>query len=106
MEQTSVCRNTFLAAFTEAGLQFDQAVAAYNAMNEVIADAVVLGRKVNFGKVGAIKPKKRPARTVKMPFVRDKDGVHKKQREFVIGQRMVFTFDLFPKFGRDHNLRT
>ena len=103
---TPVTRYTFIRQMVDSGLTFENANLAYNSMLTTLSDGVVNGRKVYLGQVGVLKPTVMPPRSVKMGFAVTKGRkVVKEQREFYLDSRIKYTFRMFKKFARTHELK-
>lgn len=90
----------------EAGLTYVEACRAYEAMIAAFEDAVVTGNRVSLGRVGALMPKWHPPRTVVMGCRRLKGGgVVAQRREYNLGQRLKYRFNLHRTFVNRHQLR-
>jgi len=102
---TSVNRADFVKKFTSyCGMSVTEAGRAYEAMTAVFEDAIVSGSKINIGNVGSLTPQLREARVVNMGFSRQREGVIKKRRQFLVGKRIRYRFTLFKKFIATHTL--
>ena len=94
----------FIRRFVQAGLTYAQAYAAYQALVGFFEDGVAARSRIRIGHVGVLRPVKRGARTVTMGFKRDATGMQKVKRIYVLGTRVSYTFRVFRRFGKQHNL--
>jgi len=107
METPVVTRREFVRRFMhEAGLTFDQACRAYSAMVSIMEDGLVNGHKITFGRVGFLRPVRKPPRDVTMSFKRLPDGgIAKTKRVFHLDERIDYKFKFCREFARRHQLR-
>lgn len=74
-------------------------------MVSMFEDAIIQGRKINIGKVGALLPVKLEPKVVHMGFKCETGGrVKKVRREYVLGRRVKFKFNLHRAFMNHHQL--
>lgn len=101
-----VSRVDFVKKIMHTGLTYVQASRAYDAFITTVEDAVVSGGRVNFGRLGALKPVPVKSRAVHMGFSRGKKGVvTKSSRTFFIGRRIKYKFELYKAFARSHDMK-
>lgn len=94
-----ILRSQFVKALMEkGGFTFTEACRAFECMTGVVADGVVAGSKVAFGRVGALVPVRLPSRECHMGFRQSKSGVEQVKRVFVIGPRIRYRFKVYSKF--------
>ncbi len=106
MNSDPVSRLNFIQNMVEAGLTYDQATRAYNSVMSTFADGVVTGRKIYLGQVGVLNPSVLPPRQVKMGFaVKKGREVIRQQREYFLDSRIKYSFRMFKKFARTHELK-
>ena len=86
------------------GLTYAQATKAYEAFSDAIADGVTNGDKIGIGNVGALTPAIQKPKTIKMCFERTADGVESVQREYHIGTRLKYKFNIYKTFISTHQL--
>ena len=103
-KQPSVSRVQFIERFVSRGFNYTQACDAYEAMVSLFEDAIVQGRRVNIGKVGALMPVRMEPKVVHMGFKTDGGKLRKVRREYVLGRRVKFKFNLHKAFIRQHQL--
>jgi nucleoid DNA-binding protein len=105
-EMINVKREDFIRSYTQQGaLTYKQAVAAYDCTMKVLEDAVVNGHRVTLGGVGALVPRDVPPRVVRMGFTKGKGGVvNLRSREYIIGHRKKYAFNLFKRFLQSRQL--
>jgi nucleoid DNA-binding protein len=91
---------------SRCGLTYVQSCQAYDCLVSSFEDAVLSGSRVSIGRVGALVPVWRPPRTVKMGFRRSKKNqIDMEKREFRIGSRIQYKFNLHRAFMAKHQLR-
>ena len=100
----SINRIDYVNRFMKRGLTYVQAVHAYEALCELVEDAVVSGQKINIGNVMSITPTWLPPREVHMGFERTKRGVIKKKRAIWLGKRIRYKVNLYKCFLKAHTL--
>lgn len=106
MTDTIVTRAEFVRRLmSNAGLTYVAACSAYDVLITTLEDAVVNGQRVNFGRLGALKPVVFKSRSVHMGFRRSKDKVDKVSRTYFLGRRIRYRFQIYDKFARTHELR-
>jgi hypothetical protein len=106
MNTDPITRLIFIQNMVEGGLTYDQATRAYNSVMSTIADGVVNKRRIYLGQVGVMNPTVLPPRTIKMGCVMTKGRkVVKQQREFYLDSRVKYSFRMFKKFARTHELK-
>lgn len=91
----------------ECGVTYAQACSVYDCMCRCMADGIVNGCKISFGRVGSIKPVWQPARDVNMHFTKVKGGkvVRGVHRTYNLDGRYKFSFRLYKRFIDTHRLR-
>jgi len=106
MNSEPITRLVFIQNMVETGLSYDQATRAYNSLMSTIADGVVNGRRVYLGQVGVMNPTVQPPRQIKMGFaIKPGREIVKQQREFYLDSRVKYSFRMFKKFARTHELK-
>lgn len=89
----------------ECGLSYVQASRIHDSMVRVFEDAICSGSKIKIGKVGAIRPIRRPPREVSMNFKMGKGRkAQKAQHVISLGPRITYKFSLFRQFMSTHSL--
>ena len=104
MPKSSKTRKDFIRKFMDAGLDYVDAVRAFEAMTEVFAQAVCAGEKVCVGRVLAITPTVVEPRVVNMRFARTKSGVISKHRQFFLGRRLRYRVNIYREFTAKHRI--
>ncbi|MGV0949211.1 MAG: hypothetical protein ACOYB3_00970 [Azonexus sp.] len=106
MRGEHITRLNFVQNMVESGLTYDQANRAYNSVMSTFADGFVNGRRVYLGQIGVLNPSIMPPRQVKMGFaVKKGREVVKQQRVYFLDSRVKYSFRLFKKFARTHELK-
>lgn len=106
MNDTPITRLNFIQGMVDSGLTYDQANRAYNSIMSTFADGVVNGRKIYLGQVGVLNPTVMPPRQVKMGFaVKKGREIVRQRREFFLDTRIKYSFRMFKKFARTHELK-
>ena len=106
MSHEPITRLGFVRNMVESGLTYDQATRAYNSIMSTIADGVVNGRRIYLGQVGVMNPTVLPPRQVKMGFAMTSGReIVRQQREFFLDSRVKYSFRMFKKFARTHELK-
>lgn len=100
----AVTRFEFIRRLMAAGMTYTTASTAYDTFIRTLEDAVVNGTRVNFGKLGALKPVHQKSRSVHMGFKRVGNSVEKVSRTFFLGRRIKYRFQVYDKFARTHEL--
>lgn len=106
MSKLPITRLNFIQNMVASGLTFEQAIKAYNSVMSTIADGVVNTRKVYLGNIGVMNPTILPPRPVKMAFKKITGGsIVLQQREYFLDSRVKYSFRMFKKFARTHELK-
>ena len=101
---TKLKRVDFIRRLVSNGLTYMQAQTAYQALIGFFEDGVAGRDAICIGHVGVLKPIRRRPRTITMGFKRDKTGVKKVKRNYVLGTRVTYTFKVYRAFGKLHGL--
>lgn len=107
-EKSTIDRRVFVSRFMrEGGVTYSVACRLYEIMCNTIADGIVTGNRVTFGRVGALKPVWRPPRELNMHFRCEKGRKIKRgvTRTYFMDGRYDFKFRLFRQFINQHQLR-
>lgn len=99
MHKTTITRKDFIAKYIQTGLTYDQACRVYACTVSVVEDAISNGSKVGFGHVGAIAPKIRPPRKVRMGFKKENGETVKAARVYFVDSRVHWVFRLYRTFA-------
>ena len=102
----AINREDFISRLMDDGLTFTQATRAYNSFMRTLDDAVVMGARINFWRIGSLKPELQEPRTVHMGFQRKRkgkdisQGTHtvKSKRVYELGRRLRYKFVLHKTF--------
>lgn len=100
MNGTPTKRIDFIQRFHAAGLTYQQAETAYNAMIRTFEDGLREKSKIHLAKVGVLRPVDRPPREIVMGFDRSGGVCERKIRRYVIGSRVEYRFKVHRAFGR------
>lgn len=103
----SITRRDFVQRFMrQCGMTYSQACRAYEAMCDTFEHGVVTASKVCIGRVGAIQPIYQPPREFTMHFKVGKGRrIVRCKRQYSMGGRYVFKFELYRNFVDTHSLR-
>ena len=105
MNTAPITRLVFIQNMVDTGMSYGQATSAYNSVMSTIADGVVTGRRIYLGQVGVMNPTVLPPRQVKMGFAcLPGRKIVRQQREFFLDSRIKYSFRMFKKFARTHEL--
>lgn len=101
MSRTTVKRKDFLAKYIHGcGLTYDQACRVYACTVSILEDAVTCGTKVNIGHIGAITPRVKAPRKVKMGFKFENGVMVKAERVFFVDGKTDWSFRLYRAFRK------
>lgn len=100
----SITRVQFIERFVSSGLSYSQSGDAYDAMISMFEDAILQGRRINIGKIGALVPVRMEPKVVHMGFKNEGGKVKKVKREYVLGRRIKFKFNLHRAFVKQRQL--
>jgi hypothetical protein len=100
----STRRVDFIVKLQTRGFDYVDAVKAYEAMVSVFEDSIIRGARVGIGKVGALVPTRLPPKVVHMGFQRENGQIKKVSREYILGRRVRYKFNLHRSFIRRHSL--
>jgi hypothetical protein len=99
-------RENFVRCFAKAGLTFSQSEIAYAAMVHALETAVNERRKIVLGDIGTLTPKLLNPRRVVMSCRGGKTGAAATRKEFILGPRTKYKFNLHHSFGERHGFNT
>lgn len=103
-KKSNITRKDFIRAFHQAGLTYEQANQAYEAMNGTIASAIQEGVRVSFGSVCSLNPYWKQPKEVVMHFKREGANVVKTTKTFWLGKRVAYRVNVFKAFIETHQL--
>lgn len=99
-----VTRVQFIERLVGRGLGYPEACTAYDALISVFEDAIIQGNKINVGKVGSIVPVRLDPKVVHMGFKNEGGTIKRVKREYILGHRIRFKFNLHRAFVKKHAL--
>lgn len=104
MSSQTVKRSDFVKKLMQAGMSYEDSKKAYRSFVAVLEDAVVSGSRVNFGRLGALKPIARKSRSVHMGFERKGNTMRKTSKTYFLGRRITYKFQIYARFANSHEL--
>jgi hypothetical protein len=101
MPQAKVKKAQFIRSFTEAGLTYAQAEQAYAAMLKTFENGVARHQSIIVGHIGALHVRQLMPRRVVMGCHKDASAGN---REYLVGTRKRYRFNLFKSVGQRFGL--